>query len=72
MMARKIKDGWHTICGHDVYVEDGFIIRGIKQSGQDKLTAWVYRSAGHGWSREDRITPDAFRAGWKRGTIRLF
>lgn len=29
----KIKDGWHHICGADVYVEGGRILRGLKNGG---------------------------------------
>lgn len=67
-----MKDGWHVICGCEVYVEDGKIIRGVLQkSPLNRVAAWVYRSVGHGWSREDSISVAAFRAGFKRGTIRL-
>lgn len=66
-----MRDGWHTIAGHDVYIEGGRIIRGTKNAGQ--LPAYVYRwSRGAGcWIKEDSITPGAFRAGVKRGTIQL-
>lgn len=66
-----MKDGWHTICGYSVYVEDGKIKRGMKES--DTLTAYVYRwnKSLSCWTKESDITPDAFRAGIKRGTITL-
>lgn len=66
-----VKNGWHTICGCSVYIEDGRIIRGMKNN--DQLTAYVYRwDSGRGcWIRQDSITPAAFRAGIKRGTIQL-
>lgn len=75
----KMKDGWHTISGYEVYVEDGYILRGIKydQNG-GALPAFVYRrdrtKAGiqvNGWTSEDKISPEAFRAGVRRDTIRL-
>ena len=75
----KMKDGWHTIAGYEVYVEDGQIIRGIKydQNG-GQLSAHVYRQdrarSGRAcglWTSEEKITPDAFRSGVWRGTICL-
>lgn len=62
-----IKDGWHTIAGFSVYVEDGHITRAMKDS--DTLPASVYRWKNDGWTIEYKITPAAFRAGVKRGTI---
>lgn len=74
IMARSIRDGWHTICGCEIYVEDGFITRGVSadQNG-NRVSARVFRSCkSGGWDKEDKITPAAFRAGFNRGTIRLF
>lgn len=66
----KIRDGWHTIAGYEVYVEDGFIVRGISDDHQKPL--YVYRSVrSGGYDREYNITPDAFRAGVRHGTIIL-
>ena len=75
----KMKDGWHTIAGYEVYVEDGYILRGIKhdQNG-GQLSSHVYRQdrtiSGRAcdlWTSEEKITPDAFRSGVRRGTICL-
>lgn len=75
---KKIRDGWHKIAGYEVYTEDGYILRGIKKDHNgSQVTAWVYKLAnyggdsGYGWFRWERMTPDAFRAGVKRGTVRL-
>lgn len=67
-----VKDGWHTIAGLSVYVEDGYIIRATKHD--DTLPAWVYRWSkfNNAWMKEDKITPAAFRSGVKRGTITIF
>ena len=64
-----IKDGWHTVAGCSVYVEDGYIKRATKSG--DTLPAGVYRWSkfNNAWMKEDKITPAAFRAGVKRGTI---
>jgi len=72
-MAKKIKDGWHQICGYTVLVEGGMIVRGIIGDGLNQVPAYVYRldRNGHGWNNEGKITVDAFRAGVRRGTIEL-
>lgn len=48
----KVKDGWHTVKGYEVYVEDGKIIRGVKEdfNGQ-RVTAYPYKwdNACHAW-----------------------
>lgn len=69
----KIKDGWHKVSGWDVYVEDGYILRGIDtDSNGSQVPVYVYRASHHGgYSREERITPAALRAGLNRGTIIL-
>lgn len=66
-----MKDGWHTIAGYSVFVEGGMIVRGMKNS--DTLPAYVYRwsKSLNCWTKEESITPAAFRAGLKRGTIAL-
>ncbi len=73
---RKCSDGWHVIDGIEVYVENGYVARGISQSNEyDRRTVYPYRyiKAGYnkGYEREHCLTPDAFRAGHKRGTIVL-
>lgn len=73
-MAKKIKDGWHEFYGQDVYVENGYIIRGLKYDRNGYgLAAYVYRKCkdGTGYDRVDKITPAAFRAAWNRDTIIL-
>ena len=65
-----MKDGWHTIMGYDVYVEDGKVLRGTKDNGQ--LPAYVYRAGKRGWELDCVVSVAAFRAGVRRGTIRMF
>lgn len=79
-MKKVIKDGWHVILGYEVYVENGLVIRGIKEdSNGSPVTAYPYRAQMKkcyygqfisGWYQED-MSVDAFRAGVKRGTISL-
>ena len=67
----KCKDGWRAICGWDVYIEDGFVVRGVS-SGPDVVPVYPYRKDRHGgWNSCSGLTVAAFRAGVKRGTVRL-
>lgn len=71
-MAKKIKDGWHTICGYEVYVEDGYILRGVSSTDWRQVPTHVYRACKpSGWSSTGPITVDAFRSGVRRGTISM-
>ena len=70
-MKKRLSDGWHKVSGFNVYVEDGYIIRGTLGKDTTYRTAYPYRSCKEGWSREYKITPDAFRAGVKRGTVTM-
>lgn len=67
-MKKVYNDGWHTIIGYKVYIENGMIVRGLSDDSQRPI--YVYRKSRFGgYDKEDRITPDAFRAGVNRGTI---
>lgn len=71
MAKNTIRDGWHTICGYEVYVEDGYIMHGVT-GGWQSVTTWPYRACKHGgWDATGPITVDAFRAGVRRGTIMM-
>lgn len=68
-----MKDGWHVVCGYEVYVEDGKIVRGIKKKPcSGYCAAYVYRRCKTGgWNISYQVTPSAFRSGYKRGTVDL-
>lgn len=70
-----MKDGWHVIAGYNVYVEGDKITHGTLGEGTSNYrTAWPYRWIGgptNAWSNCAGLTVSAFRAGVKRGTIRL-
>ena len=80
----KITNGWHTICGYDVYVEGDRVMRGVT-SGANQTTTYPYRihyewqddiggkkRVARGWDECVGITVDAFRAGIRRGTVSMF
>lgn len=69
---RTYRDGWHTINGYEVWVSDGIVHRGtISDRNGNPTSAYPYRAVKDGWSREYKVSVDAFRAGAKRGTIKL-
>ena len=62
-----IRDGWHTIKGQRVYVEDGYILRGVKPSytGIGYETAypyWWYEKLRI-WNRVEKVKVSTFRNG---------
>ena len=72
-MSKKIMDGWHTICGYRVLVEDGKVIRGMKEDYNGSLVpAYVYRAVSDGWTSASGLSVAAFRARVYRGTVELF
>ena len=68
-----ISDGWHTIAGYYVYIEDGYITRGLKGiEGVYQTAGYIYRKLkSGGWGKETAVSVAAFRAGVKRGTITI-
>lgn len=68
---KKVKDGWHKVLGYDVYVEDGKVTRCLVSHGSGHRTAYPYRDEPNCMSICIGISPDALRAGLKRGTIRI-
>lgn len=71
-MKRVVKDGWHTIMGYSVYVEDGRVLRGILGEGNAQRTAFPFRkSKSGGWDNDAGLSVDAFKAGMKRGSIEM-
>ena len=72
---KKVKDGWHTITGYDVFVEDGRVVRGTAGSGYNLHTVYPYRyNRGlRCWVNVSRqISVDALRAGIRRETMGMF
>lgn len=40
-----MKDGWHTIAGFRIYIEDGKVMRGVKNQGTLKeSTSYPYKT----------------------------
>lgn len=63
-----VKDGWHVICGEDVYVENGCVVRGMR----DGRTTYPYRADGKGeWDLDQGTSVFGFRAAYGRDTMRM-
>lgn len=58
-----MKDGWHTICGHEVWVESNRVMRGTKYDNNHSLvTAYPYRKCKTGgWDNCSGISVSTFR-----------
>ena len=72
---KKAKEGWHIIYGWEVHVnERGYVDRAIKEdTNGSPVTGYIYRACRNGWwNNIGQCSIDAFRAGLKRGTIRIF
>ena len=71
---KKVSDGWHKVYNFWLYVKDGAVWRGVILRGVNhEEPVGVYRRYGTGWTNiGGQITLDAFYAGWRRGTIRIF
>ena len=77
-----MKNGWHTIGGYSVYVENGCVTHGIKRDHNNSIiTAYPYRkcwrySGGkryqNGWYNCSGLSVNAFKSGVCRGTIGMF
>lgn len=66
------RDGWHNIGGYEVYMEAGYILRGILGTGNQQKTAYIYRRNKDGsWTKEEKLTVAAFYGGLARETIKL-
>ena len=67
-LKKMVKDGWHKVYGHDVYVEEGEVKRTILNG----RTAYPYRrSRCGGWDIDTHMSIDAFRAGLLRGSVTI-
>lgn len=64
------RDGWHVVNGWNIYVEDGYAVRGLSRYGQRPL--YLYQPAhGGGLDRVDGVPFGALRGRMNRGTIVL-
>jgi hypothetical protein len=65
----KIRDGWHIVNGWNVYVEDGYVVRGVSSDGKRPL--YLYEAAHGGLDRVYHVPFAGFRGRMNRGTIVL-
>ena len=67
-----MNDGWHKIYNHYVYVENNYVVGGLKGiEGVYQTYGHVFRALKSGWGKEEAVSVAAFRAGVKRGTITI-
>ena len=67
---RKMKDGWHTICGWRVLVDNNRVTMGI--GGEKPIYPYRWSKKENCWVNVAPVAVAAFRTGIKRGTIQMF
>lgn len=68
-------DGWHTCYGYRIYTEGNKVLRGVEGEYLGTHTVYPYRRDRNHRNLWDCIagcTYQAFKAGVKRGTIKMF
>lgn len=61
---------WRRCAGHDVWVEDGLVVRGLSKDGT--RTVWPYRTSRRGgWERAEGVKLNTLRTGLYKGTWRM-
>lgn len=67
---KNVKDGWHKVYGYEVWVEDGWAVRGLSRDGCRPL--YIYAVAKDGeLDRRDGVRLAALRKAMARGTMVL-
>lgn len=62
----KIKDGWHIIKGYEVYVENGRVIRGVKEDiNGGEIPAYPYKLVEGGWMIGEPAVSTFRKSNWK-------
>lgn len=66
-----MKNGWHTICGYDIFVENNRVLRGTKYDhNHDLVTAYPYRKCKTGgWDNCSGISVSTFRSLCNKGDL---
>lgn len=72
-MKRAVKDGWHIVAGYKVYVENGYVKRGIIEENVGAKTSFPYVAGKYdGWDLDQYVTVNNFRRKVKAGTAKMF
>lgn len=68
---KEYKDGWHTLGGYRVYIEDGYVLRGLSLDGQ--TTRYMYEAnKDGGFDKIERMKVGAFKSRCARNTMYMF
>lgn len=71
-MKKQIKDGWHTLAGYSVYVENGYVLRGVAPdyNGIGERSIYPYEHSKYGGlDKAINCLASTFTARVKRGTL---
>lgn len=68
---KEYKDGWHTLGGYRVYIEDGYVLRGLSLDG--RTTRYMYEAnKDGGFDKIERMKVAAFKSRCARNTMYMF
>lgn len=76
-MKKAVKDGWHEYNGMSIYIEDGRVIKGIRDDVTTypykhmlrKSTAYPYPMIDDGWKNVSGISYESFKRLWNADKI---
>lgn len=70
---KHVYDGWHTIQGFEIYVEDDKVKRGISGDGVTAKPTYPYRynKQMNCWVNCSGLSVSAFKSGVRRGTVTM-
>lgn len=71
-MSKKVLDGWHIACGRSVYVENGFVLRGLSVDRQTAVYPYIWDKQSNCWTSNCFMSLDTFRRKFKDGSAGLF
>lgn len=67
----KLKDGWRRIAGYTVFVENGYVIRGVRKRGIRSSPCYPYEPYRLGGWTSAQPLAKTFKSRIKNGTIRM-
>ena len=67
---KNVSDGWHKVYGYQVWVVEGYAVRGLSSDGQRPLYIYAASKDG-GYYLRYGVKLDALRKAMARGTMAL-
>lgn len=61
---------WHIVCGYSVYIENGYILRAMKNKNTE--AAFIYKRIKNEWTNVTPCKASTFKSGFYRGNYVIF